>query len=198
MRLSVTVRAALAACAALLVVLAPARPAWAHAQLLKTDPANGATVAGPLTAVTLTFNELVKQQFSTIVVTGADGVSYSDGTPRSVDKALTQPVKPLPGGAVRVAWRTVSADGHPVEGQFTFTNAATPATTESAAPAASSPPAPVTGSAQGPPGAAEPRSGPAGESRRLVWGVLGGVLLLAALAGGVYWRRRRSADRDLT
>ncbi|MGI5240073.1 copper resistance CopC family protein [Dactylosporangium sp. CA-139066] len=178
MRLSATIRALLAA--AVLIPLLPATPAWAHATLLRTDPADGATVTVAVAAVTLTFNENVKQQFSTIVVTGADGQSYVDGAPRVVDRTLVQAVKPLPAGAVRVAWRTVSADGHPIEGQFGFTNAA------SGAPVAPSRP-PVTATA-----------GPAagdGESAGWLWSVAGGVVLVVVAAGAVWWRRS-SAGRS--
>ncbi|MEV4512332.1 copper resistance CopC family protein [Dactylosporangium sp. NPDC049525] len=193
MRLHVTLRATLAAAAAaLLVTLLPAQPAWAHAKLVKSDPAGGATVSAPLAAVTFTFTEMVKQQFSTVVVTGADGVSYSDGAPKSVDKTLTQPVKPLPGGAIKVVWRTVSVDGHPIEGQFTFTNAA-PAPT-SAAPS-SAPPA--TSAAAAEPSstaltaAADPILDEGGDGG-VLWLVLGGVAVVLVLAGGAFWWRRRT------
>ncbi|MGI5175900.1 copper resistance CopC family protein [Dactylosporangium sp. CA-152071] len=189
-----TFRAVLAAAAvALLVLLAPPAPAWAHAKLVKSDPADGATVSAPLTAVTFTFNEPVKQQFSTVVVTGPDGVSYSDGTPKSVDKTLTQSVKPLPAGAIKVAWRTVSVDGHPIEGQLTFTNAAPAPTT--AAP--SSPPpatsaAPATASAATPTVGTGPASSDSGASG-LLWVVLGVVAVALVLGGGaVWWRRSRT------
>ncbi|MEV0131079.1 copper resistance CopC family protein [Dactylosporangium sp. NPDC050688] len=195
MRLHVTLRAPLAAAvAALLVMLLPAQPAFAHAKLVKTDPAAGATVTAPLTAVTFTFNEMVKQQFSTVVVTGADGVSYSDGTPKSVDKTLTQPVRPLPPGAVRVVWRTVSGDGHPLEGQLTFTNAAaapTSAAPSSAAPATSAAPP----STAAPTGAAEPAASSGDGGSGLLWAALGAVAVLLVLAGGAVWWRRRTPGR---
>jgi copper resistance protein C len=196
MRLHVTLRATLAAAsAALLVTLLPAQPAWAHAKLVKSDPANGATVTAPLTAVAFTFSEMVKQQFSTVVVTGADGVSYSDGTPKSVDKTLTQPVKPLPGGAIRVVWRTVSVDGHPIEGQLTFTNAA-PAPTG----AAPSGPPPATTTAPAAPSsstltaAADPTLDVGGD-RTALWLALGGIAVVLVLAGGAFWWRRRTPDQ---
>jgi len=174
-------RVSLAALAAVvLLVLLPAQPAWAHSRLLKTDPADGTTVATPLAAVTLTFNELVQQQFSTIVVTGADGISYSDGPPRSIDKTLAQAVRPLPGGAVRVAWRTVSADGHPIEGQFTFTN------TAAAAPAITAPTAVTTSTAGSVPTEDGGGSG-------VVWAMAGGVLVVVLAGGAFRWRRRRRA-----
>ncbi|WP_432993791.1 copper resistance CopC family protein [Dactylosporangium sp. CA-233914] len=194
MRLSVTVRTVLAAAAAVaLIALLPAAPAWAHSKLIKTDPADGATVTTTLAAVTFTFNENVKQQFSTIVVTGADGVSYSDGAPHAVDKTLTQAVKPLPPGPVKVSWRTVSTDGHPIEGQFAFTNAAAAPSTaaSSAAPAAAAGTSPP---AAAPPGtattaAADPAAGDGGSSG-LLWAVAGGVVLVLLAGSAVVWRRR--------
>jgi methionine-rich copper-binding protein CopC len=186
-----TFRAVLAVAAvALLVLLAPPRPAWAHAKLVKSDPANGATVSAPLTGIVLTFNEMVKQQLSTVAVTGADGVSYSDGTPKSVDKTLTQPVKPLPAGAITVVWRTAAGDGHPLEGQFTFTNAA-PAPTgaaTSSAPAATGA-APATTPPAARTGTAEPASADSGSSG-LLWVLLGVVAAALVLAGGAFWWRR--------
>ncbi|WP_426513915.1 copper resistance CopC family protein [Dactylosporangium sp. McL0621] len=123
--------------AALLLLLAPAAPAFAHSRLVASDPADGAAVRAPLSAVALTFSDGVKQQFSTVVVTGPDGASYVDGSARVADRTLTQPLRPLPNGAVRVTWRTVSADGHPIEGQFSFTVSGSAVTaTESAVAAA--------------------------------------------------------------
>jgi methionine-rich copper-binding protein CopC len=191
MRLHVTLRATLAAAAAaLLVTLLPTQPAWAHAKLVKSDPADGATVTAPLTAVTFTFTEMVKQQFSTVAITGADGVSYSDGTPRSVDKTLTQPVKPLPGGAVRVVWRTVSVDGHTIEGEFTFTNAA-PAPT-SASPSSDPPPTSAAPASTALTVADPPLD--EGRDDSLLWVILGGIAAVLVLGGGAFWWRRRTPD----
>src|SRR5258706_14317873 len=101
---------------ALAVVAVPASPAWAHAKLQRTSPASGATVTEAITTITLTFNEMVKQQQTTVTVTGPDGISYSDGSARSVDKSVLQAVKPLPAGAIHVVWKTVSPDGDPIQG----------------------------------------------------------------------------------
>ncbi|WP_432826616.1 copper resistance CopC family protein [Dactylosporangium sp. CA-092794] len=184
MRLPATIRAALAAtAAALLVTLLPARPAWAHAQLLSTDPADGASVTTPVMAVTLTFNQPVKQQFSTVVVTGSDGAGHGQGAPRSTDSTLTQGVGALPPGPVRVVWRTVSSDGHPIEGQFTFTSAAGGSASPAAAAAVSPSPS---------------RQGAAGQSDRAagLWWIVAAVALVAVVGGGFWYRmvQRRSAS----
>ncbi|MEV8514219.1 copper resistance CopC family protein [Dactylosporangium sp. NPDC051484] len=195
MRLPATPRAALAAtAAALLVILLPAQPAWAHERLVSTDPADGASVTTPITEVTLTFNAPVKSRFSTVVVTGADGAGHAQGAPRAVDSTLIQAVGALPPGPVRVAWRTVSADGHPIEGQFTFTNAAPPP-----ASAAASPSPATTGSAAGSaaaapsPAADQPASSGQDSPATAWWWIVAAVVLVPAAAGGWLWSRRRRA-----
>lgn len=101
------------------VVVAPA-PASAHAVLLGTTPADGSVVTAVTTEVTLTFNEAVRADFSTVAVTGPGGGAYSDGDLSVLDNVVRQPVHPLRSGDYQVAWRVVSADGHPVSGTFAF------------------------------------------------------------------------------
>nr|BFE57939.1 hypothetical protein GCM10020063_024650 [Dactylosporangium thailandense] len=163
--------------AAALVLLAPATPAFAHSRLVASDPADGATVSTPLDAVALTFSDGVQQQFSTVVVTGADGSSYVDRAPRVADRTLTQPIRPLPNGAVRVAWRTVSADGHPIEGQFSFTVSGSGVRAATAAPSATT--AATT----------DTTKDAAGGSGAMPW-VVGGVVI-ALLAGAAFAGSRR-------
>jgi methionine-rich copper-binding protein CopC len=166
------------------VVAVPVLPgtAWAHTQLLATNPTDKSTVDTPVTTVALTFNQPVKQQFSTVVVRGADTKSYSDGTPRAVDQNLTQAVQPLPGGQITVSWRVVSQDGDPVQGQFTFTNTASSAAT---APSPTSPAA-VPSHA----GTSKTGGGASG------WYVAASIAALVAVtaAAFVVWRRRRRGE----
>jgi copper resistance protein C len=105
---------------AVVAMLALATPAWAHSRLEHTSPTDGATVARPMSSITLTFNERVHGDFTTVVVDGPGGVSYSRGHVRVVDDAVFQDVYPLRSGAYTVSWRAISADGHPVDGQFRF------------------------------------------------------------------------------
>lgn len=121
-----------AALASAAVVATPA-PAAAHAVLLGTAPAEGSVVTTVTTAVTLTFNEPVRAQFSTVAVTGPRDHAYSDGELSVRDTVVHQPVHPLRSGEYRVAWRVVSADGHPISGAFSF-SVALPADLEPAEP----------------------------------------------------------------
>lgn len=117
-------RRLLGATAATMVVvamLAVATPAWAHSRLEHTSPADGSTVSTQMSSITLTFNERVHGDFTTVVVDGPGRVSYSRGHVRVVDDTVFQDVYPLRSGGYTVSWRAVSADGHPVDGQFRFT-----------------------------------------------------------------------------
>ena len=102
-------------------------PAAAHARLVDSDPQADSTVTTPLDEITLTFSELIRGALSTVVVTGPDGVRHGTGEPRVVDRRLHLPVDPMRSGSYRVAYRVVSADGHPIEGQSRFAVALPPA-----------------------------------------------------------------------
>jgi methionine-rich copper-binding protein CopC len=160
-----------------LLVLGVAVPASAHSKLERTDPADAAVLGTPVRMVTLTFNEMVRQRFTTVVVTGRGGVSFSDGHAQVVDRDVRQAVYPLRSGAYSVAWRTISADGHPVEGQFQF---------RVALPAGQEPTA-------GPPAAAEAsRTAQGGGTPWWLWAAAGAALVVGVLLVRVLGRRRRT------
>ena len=171
--------AVLAVCAAGLTATA-AVPAWAHSRLQHTDPADGATVTAQRAEVTLTFNERVHGNFTTVVVTGPGGISYSDGHVQVIDDDVHQTVYPLRSGAYTVAWRAISADGHPVEGQFHFTVALPPGHEPTAGPP--TPAQPVAASAR------------TGGGDGWLWGGLAAAVLVAA-GGWWWWARRRAGAR---
>ncbi|WP_062352772.1 copper resistance CopC family protein [Herbidospora yilanensis] len=115
--------AVLAVVAALLL---PSAPAAAHTSLRSSDPAENAQVAA-LPKVTLEFSESVR--FPAVVLTGPDGERYENGKPRVDGRKVVQDVGPpsaLPSGTYTIAYRVVSRDGHPVEGEIPFTYAPEP------------------------------------------------------------------------
>ena len=135
---------------ATLWVLLSSPPAWAHAQLLSSSPAADSVVPKTPVTITLGFDSPVREAYTTVVVAGLDGTSYSDGEPTVARSEVRQKVGSLPRGRIQVTWRTVAADGAPLQGRFTFTNAdkaaaaqPSPARTEPSAPETqdSSPPA---------------------------------------------------------
>lgn len=90
--------------------------------LISSDPPAGGTVTRMLTRVRLVFSEPLEAPLSEIGIVDVHGRTRKltvASDPRDV-RALVAPVDALPDGAYRVVWRTVSADGHPVEGSFIF------------------------------------------------------------------------------
>jgi MYXO-CTERM domain-containing protein len=165
-------------------------PAQAHTALQSSSPAQGAVLAAAPKTVRLTFTEDLGGGSLAVTVSGRSvgaGASRVDGTD------LVLAIAPgSPAGAWTVAFRVVSADGHPVTGQFAFTvkpqratATPTPVVTPSATP---SPTAAGTPTATTHPSG--PTSGKAAETPTVEVAV--GVLALAALVVGVFLRRRRS------
>lgn len=115
----------LALCTAMALALLGAAPASAHAQLVETDPADGERLDQAPASVELTFNEHIEQIGSQVVITDAGGTEVQDGDPQIDGPTLTQDlIDERPEGSYTVQWRVVSADGHPVSGEFTFEAAA--------------------------------------------------------------------------
>ncbi|MEO8334406.1 MAG: copper resistance protein CopC [bacterium] len=96
---------------------------FAHATLLRSEPAAGSHLAASPSLVRLVFSEEMEPALAQLMLVGGDGHSVklaSTGDPHDVN-AIVAPVSGLAVGAYRLRWRVVSADGHPVEGSFTFT-----------------------------------------------------------------------------
>ncbi|KPM55124.1 copper resistance protein CopC [Frankia sp. R43] len=185
----------------LAALLAAPRAAWAHSTVLRTEPGDGSTVNAPPDRISLVFNEPVWTDYATVVVTGSDGRTLQTGPPQVIETTLTVPLRGATPGEYHVTWRVVSADGHPITGEFSFTaTAAGPAAsttaTATAGPATSasaSASAPVSTSVAAGAAATTPPAQPAPPKEGEDWWIIG--LLIAALValGGAYvvFRRRK-------
>jgi methionine-rich copper-binding protein CopC len=104
---------------AALVVL-PLPPAAAHATLIDSDPKDGATVQTLPDQVRLEFSEEVGSP-AFVDVTAADGTEVADGDPQVLGATVEAPLTADgPAGTYTIAYRVVSADGHPISGELTF------------------------------------------------------------------------------
>ncbi|MEX5632326.1 copper resistance CopC family protein [Parafrankia sp. FMc2] len=198
-----TVPPALTAVAALLlgflVLVAPPRPAWAHSSVLRTEPGNGSTLATPPDQISLVFNEPVWTDYATVAVTSGDGRQVETGQPQVIETTLSVALPDLATGGYHVAWRVVSADGHPISGEFSFTVAGGTGSAATAAPAGQPTPAATaaTATSAGPVGAAGPGSpsapaDPAPPKEGEDWWIIGVlVAAVAALGGAVVLIRRK-------
>ena len=118
------------AIACVLILAAPVL-ASAHADLVSSDPASGATLATAPTEIRLTYSEAPDPGVSAVDLLSSGGATLRTGTP-TLDGATTLVVPiadPLPDGVYTVSWRVVSADdGHVTAGAFPFGVGTSPGT----------------------------------------------------------------------
>lgn len=186
-------RAGVALAGALLLAVIGAGPAQAHDALQSTSPDRDATVTAAPDIVTLTLSEPPTDSkslnLSVITVTDSTGKRLSDGQVTVTGPTITTKVAPGSNGPYTVLWRTVSSDGHPIEGNYSFTvqdPAAVPAasTTVSASPSAT--PSPTQSAAAN---TMPPAPRPDDSNGPLVAGI--GAAIIAVLGGIPYLARRR-------
>ncbi|WP_239020643.1 copper resistance CopC family protein [Nakamurella antarctica] len=104
------------------LALLGAGTALAHNALTGTNPADGAQVSVGPSEIVLTFDQTVQNYEPLVTVTGPDGGRWQGSPIAVLNNTVTVPLSPLgPAGDYTVAFRIISADGHPVEGTSTFT-----------------------------------------------------------------------------
>lgn len=114
-------RVAVALWLVVLVVVAGAAPAGAHAVLLGSDPQADAVLAEPPTQIVLRFSEGVEAASDAVTLLDPSGDEVSDVRSTSGDDSVTASLPELDRtGSYTVSWSVVSADGHPVRGAFLF------------------------------------------------------------------------------
>lgn len=127
--------------AAFLALVAPSA-ASAHSELLESNPAADSTVAELPDAVLLTFNQDIQPAFSTVTLTDSSGTNWIPDAPTVEGPRVRATIDATaPAGPYTVAYRVLSADGHPISGSFAFTF--TPDQIPGAGEAGAAPPAAV-------------------------------------------------------
>src|SRR3954470_12054750 len=120
---------------ALLLALAQASHAFAHASLVRAEPADGSVLAQPPPTLRLTFNEPVSPLVIRLIAPSGEVISPEVAAENNT-VALTPPR--LVQGSYVLSWRVISADGHPVGGSLVFSVGAPSA--QAAAPQSSGDP----------------------------------------------------------
>jgi copper resistance protein C len=101
-------------------VLAPG-VAHAHDELLGSDPSDGAVLDEAPAEVVLTFSADQLQVGAAVQVLDPAGTDRASGAPVVQGTTVRQALAGLDqDGEYRVDWRSVSNDGHPITGSFTF------------------------------------------------------------------------------
>ena len=95
--------------------------ALAHTSLIDSTPKDGALVSESLEEMTLYFGTKVEER-STMTISRADGQAVSlQQLAVNGDEMTATFLQPLFNGEYAVKWNIIGADGHPMEGQLTFT-----------------------------------------------------------------------------
>ncbi|MEV4112771.1 copper resistance protein CopC [Nonomuraea sp. NPDC049695] len=180
-----------AALAGALALMFTASPALAHDSLKSSSPAKGAQVDS-VKEIELEYSAGVKFPF--VVLHDAAGKAVPLGEPRLAGpKVLTDVSQPLAPGAYVIAWRVVSTDGHPIEGEIPFSVKGSASSSASSSPTGGQP------TTNPPPQAAA--SAAAGEQSAASAGIpgwiWGGLAVLVVLGAFVLIRTaRRGPDRE--
>ena len=195
--------AALLLATGLFMLLLPAA-ANAHSELDKPTPADKSTVTTPVTQVSGTFTEGMKQDGSKLLVKDSSGRTVAQGgVDPANDKLMTaSPAAPLVNGAYTVEWTTISADdGDIARGTWTFTVAivatpsptGTPAATPSASATAGPTPTPVPTPVSSPAPSPSPSGGSdtSGGGSDVILPIIVALIVLGAGAAYLLTRRGR-------
>lgn len=115
--------------------------AAAHAELESSTPKQGAKLEAPPTEVVLTFGEeLLENTVKVVAHAAGEKANVLDAVAEASGAVVTIPwPASAPAGAYELAYRVVSADGHPVSGVLEFSYAGGTSPSADATAAASSP-----------------------------------------------------------
>ncbi|MET3924814.1 copper resistance protein CopC [Devosia sp. 2618] len=112
-------RYCLVAMLGLLLATLPAATAWAHAQLLSTDPTENAVLDAAPEALRLHFNEPVTALAIRLIDKDGVATDLLEQTTSGETVAVSVP-DALADGTQVLSWRVVSTDGHPIAGSLIF------------------------------------------------------------------------------
>ncbi|MCA0755230.1 copper resistance protein CopC [Paenibacillus sp. N4] len=185
-------------CLALIWLLPSA--ALAHSKMENAVPGQDATVTASPERIELTFNTKI-EKLSNFKLLDAGGQQLE--TEKAVvegEKMSGAVIKPLTNGIYTVKWTIIGADGHSVEGSYTFTvdvpdaavepTQAPDAVTETEAPQTTDAPAADSGPDQANDSAAEPLADQDGQSANYTPAIIIGAIIVAA-ALILFMRRRK-------
>ncbi|WP_158583020.1 copper resistance CopC family protein [Lysinibacillus yapensis] len=169
---------------------------FAHSNLSGSNPADGEVVTEPLNEITLEFEGQIEQG-SFIDVTSSSGQAVEIKDIIIGDGTLTGTVaEPLPNDDYQVNWSIISEDGHPLEGEFTFTvNAPETETEEAVSAEASETPKAVEETTEADNQSTEAQEGAVAEEAEAesssTTTILIVVLLIVAIVSGLFFFRKR-------
>ncbi|WP_098743354.1 copper resistance protein CopC [Paenibacillus sp. EZ-K15] len=105
----------------LLLILVFPTATWAHSKLETSTPAADTKLTESVQEVSLSFNENIDENLSTLKIKNAQGESVEVAEVKiNQNTMLGALAAPLPSGSYTVEWKIVGGDGHPVDGTYAF------------------------------------------------------------------------------
>ncbi|MCO4239217.1 copper resistance CopC family protein [Pseudarthrobacter raffinosi] len=179
----------------------PAAPASAHTYLQSSDPAPDTQLPAAPTRVSLVFAEGIQAQFTKVTL------AVGSGAPATLATEITEQnvVVPVPASIAgrqpegstepwKITYRTVAADGHPVEGALTFAVTASAPSAPAAPQAVTQPTEPGKSSAAGAGAPAQQAVPDAPEP--FPWPTVGLLSAVTLAVAGVFWLFALRAQRS--
>lgn len=94
--------------------------AFAHSSVDTTTPENGATVAEVPSEISFKFADDIRLTKVNMIHQEAHTVTLDLGDQTKFGRAFELPVQSMGEGIYRIEWRGLGADGHAMQGEFTF------------------------------------------------------------------------------
>ncbi len=113
-------RALVAALLGSLILMVSPAVASAHADLVSSNPRNGARLKAAPTAIDVTFGELITIDAPAPSIVSSTGVTLASAVQLKGSTITLTPTSRLARGDYAVTWRIISDDGHPVSGAIAF------------------------------------------------------------------------------
>lgn len=95
--------------------------AFAHTSLTESNPADGEVVIEPIQELALIFGTKVEESSSITVIDSHSQPVSIEALSINYDKMTAMFFQPLENGVYEVKWNIIGADGHPMEGNVSFT-----------------------------------------------------------------------------
>lgn len=107
--------------AAMALTMIFATSAFAHSKVDTTTPADGAAVDSAPAEINMDFANDIRLTRVEMTFEDTPSVPLELGAQTSFGKAFILPLQDMGQGAYRIDWRGLGADGHAMQGAFTFT-----------------------------------------------------------------------------
>ncbi len=95
--------------------------AFAHSSVDTTTPENGATIAEVPSEISFNFADDIRLTKVDMIHQDVHAVTLDLGDQTSFGRTFRLPLQGMGDGTYRIEWRGLGADGHAMQGEFTFT-----------------------------------------------------------------------------